>query len=102
LDVGLTSQLVKKKYLDIKFHGRRPVGRPRLRWEDNILVAAVYKRWRRIVRDRDIWSQLLKRPVPDAGCRTIKEEVTTKTNIFLNVTPCTQVPKFRNILLSPY
>jgi hypothetical protein len=27
---------IPKKVLDGKFRGRRPVGRPRLRWEDNI------------------------------------------------------------------
>jgi hypothetical protein len=27
---------IPKKVLDGKLHGRRPVGRPRLRWEDNI------------------------------------------------------------------
>jgi hypothetical protein len=35
---------IPTKALDGKFHGRRPVGRPRLRWEDNVrrglLVAA--------------------------------------------------------------
>jgi hypothetical protein len=30
------------------FHGRRPEGRPRLRWEDNI-------RRRRLAGDRGIW-----------------------------------------------
>jgi hypothetical protein len=34
-----------KKYLDVKFRGRIPVGRPRLRWNDikGILVVGEHK-----------------------------------------------------------
>jgi len=41
----------KKKVLNGKFHGRRPVGRPRMSWE--------YIRidLRRLDKDRDIWSR---------------------------------------------
>jgi hypothetical protein len=42
---------IPKKVLDGKFHGRRPVGKPRLRWEDNIrrdlLLLLNIRGWRR-------------------------------------------------------
>jgi hypothetical protein len=50
---------IPKKVLDGKFHERRPVGRPRLRWEDNIrrdsLLLLNIRGWRRWGVDRDIW-----------------------------------------------
>jgi hypothetical protein len=48
---------IPKKVLDGKFHGRRPVGRPRLRWEDNIRRDSLLniRGWRRWAGDRDIW-----------------------------------------------
>jgi hypothetical protein len=48
---------IPKKVLDGKFNGRRPVGRPRLRWEDNIrrdsLLLSI-RGWRRWAGDRVI------------------------------------------------
>jgi hypothetical protein len=49
---------ISKKVLDGKFHGRRSVGRPRLRWEDNIRRDSLLlniRGWRRWAGDRDIW-----------------------------------------------
>jgi hypothetical protein len=49
---------IPKKYWNGKFHGRRPVGRPRLRWEDNIRRDSLLlniRGWRRWAEDRDIW-----------------------------------------------
>jgi hypothetical protein len=49
---------IPKKVLAGKFHGRRPVGRPRLRWEDNIRRDSLLlniRGWRRRAGDRDIW-----------------------------------------------
>jgi hypothetical protein len=49
---------ISKKVLDGKFHGRRPVGRPRLRWEDNIRRDSLLlniRGWRGWAGDRDIW-----------------------------------------------
>jgi hypothetical protein len=63
----------RKKALDGKFHGRRPVRRPRLRWEDNIrkglLVAAECKGM-----ETSRGQELLKRPGPVAGCGATEEE----------------------------
>jgi hypothetical protein len=50
----------KVDLLNRKFHGRRPVGRPRLRWEDNIRRdAAKYRGWRKLAR-RDIWRRTVE------------------------------------------
>jgi len=64
----------KKEALDGKFHGRRPVGRPRRRWEDNnrrrLLVLLNVRGWRRIAGDRE----LLRRAGPVADCGAADEE----------------------------
>jgi hypothetical protein len=49
---------IPNKVLDLKFHGRSHVGRPRLRWEDNIRRDSLLlniREWRRRAGDRDIW-----------------------------------------------
>jgi hypothetical protein len=47
---------IPNKVLDLKIHGRRHVGRPRLRWEDNIRRDSLLniREWRRWAGDRDI------------------------------------------------
>jgi len=47
-----------------KPEGRRPMGRPRRRWVDNIRmnlqeVSCVYMDWIRMVQDRDSWRKLV-------------------------------------------
>jgi hypothetical protein len=53
---------IPKKVLDGKFYGRRPVGRPRLRWEyirrDSLLLNI--REWRRWAGDRDIWRRTIQ------------------------------------------
>jgi hypothetical protein len=69
--------ITTQKVLDGKFHGRRPVGRPRLRWEENIRRDSLLlniRGWRRWAGDRDSGGELLKRSGPNVGCSTIKEE----------------------------
>jgi hypothetical protein len=47
---------IPRKVLDRKFHGRRPVGRSRLRWKDirrDSLLLNI-RGWRRRAGDRDI------------------------------------------------
>jgi hypothetical protein len=64
---------IPKKVLDRKYHGRRPVGRPRLRWED-------IRRDLLLLDGGDgqgigiSGGELLKRPWPDEGCHAIEEE----------------------------
>jgi len=52
---------IPKKVLVGKFHGRRHVGRPRLKWVDNIRrdssLLLNIRGWRRITRNRDIRRQ---------------------------------------------
>jgi hypothetical protein len=47
--------------LDAKFYGRRPVGKPRLRWEENVRRDSslpLNVRWR-LAGDRDIWKRTI-------------------------------------------
>jgi hypothetical protein len=54
---------ISKKVLVGKFHGRRSVGRPRLRWDDNIRRDSLLlnlRGWRRWAGDRDIWRRTIE------------------------------------------
>jgi hypothetical protein len=55
---------IPKKVLNGKFHNTRPVGRPRIKWEDAVQKDALQilgmQGWRRRVENRDKWRQLLK------------------------------------------
>jgi hypothetical protein len=55
---------IPKIVMNGKFHGRRPVGRPRLRWEDNIrrdsLLLLNIRGWRRRAGDSDIWRRTIE------------------------------------------
>jgi hypothetical protein len=49
---------IPKKVLNGKFHGKRRVGKPLLRWEDirrDSLLLLNITGWRRPAGDRDIW-----------------------------------------------
>jgi hypothetical protein len=73
----MDNSTVAKKILDGKFHGRRPVGRPRLRWEDNIRRDSLLlniRGWRGWAWDRDIWRGTAEEARADVGCRAIEEE----------------------------
>jgi hypothetical protein len=62
--VRMDNSRILKKVLDGKLHGRRPVERPRLRWEDNIrrdsLLLLNIRGWRRRAGDRDIWRRTIE------------------------------------------
>jgi hypothetical protein len=53
-----------KKGTNGKFHNTRPVGRPRIRWEDAVQKDALQilgtRGWRRRAESRDEWRQLLR------------------------------------------
>jgi hypothetical protein len=54
---------IAKTVLDGEFHGRRPVGRPRPRWEDNrrdSLLLLSIRGWRRWAWDSDIWRRTIE------------------------------------------
>jgi len=55
---------ILKKVLVGKFHGRRPVGRPRLRWVDNIRrdssLLLNIRGWSRVAGNRDIRRQTIE------------------------------------------
>jgi hypothetical protein len=49
---------IPEKIVNGKLHGRRPVGRPQLRWDDirrDCSVLLNIRGWRRLAGDRDIW-----------------------------------------------
>jgi hypothetical protein len=50
---------IPKKALNGKFHNTRPVGRPRIRWEDALQILGT-KGWRRKAENREEWRQLLR------------------------------------------
>jgi hypothetical protein len=54
----MDSSRIRKTVLDEKFHGRRPVGRPRLRWESYM---------RLLLRTRG-WIRLAGVRIPEANC----------------------------------
>jgi hypothetical protein len=63
--------------LDGKFHGRRPVGRSQLKWEDNIwsdslLLLNVTER-RRLSEYGDMWRQTIEKARAVVGCSTNEE-----------------------------
>lgn len=55
---------VPKRAMDGEPGGRRPVGKPRLRWVDNIGKDAAellgVKNWKRTARERDVWRQKIE------------------------------------------
>ena len=68
--------IIPKKVLIGKFHGRRPVGIPRIRREDNILAAAEYKRMENTrMGQLYLGGELMKRPGPDTDCRATEKDV---------------------------
>jgi hypothetical protein len=50
---------IPKKFLNGKFCKTRPVGRPRLRWEDAVQKGALQILWRRRTENGYEWRQLL-------------------------------------------
>jgi hypothetical protein len=61
--------------MDGRFHGGRPVGRPRLRWDDNIRNIRGIKEEGRDWQGIEIsGSEILKWPRPNVGCRAMEEE----------------------------
>jgi hypothetical protein len=63
---------IPRRVLDGKFHGRRPMGRPRLRWEDSLLLLNI-RGWRDWQGIGISGGELLKRPGPDVGCRPLEK-----------------------------
>ena len=62
--IRMGNSRIPKKVLDGKFHGRRLVGRPRLRWEDirrDSQLMLNIRGWRRLLGDRDIWRRTVGR-----------------------------------------
>jgi hypothetical protein len=55
---------IPKKVLNEKFRNKRPVGRPRIRWENAVQKDALQilgtRGWRRRVENRDEWRQGLR------------------------------------------
>jgi hypothetical protein len=55
---------IPKEVLNGKFHNTRPVGRPRIRWEEVVQKDALQilgtRGWRRRAENREVWRKLLR------------------------------------------
>jgi len=59
-----------RKLLDWKLMGTRPVGRPRQRWQEDVmddLKKLKVKNWKEIAKDRRTWKDLAERAKPHKG-----------------------------------
>jgi hypothetical protein len=61
--IRMEDSSLPKMVLDAKPEGRREVGRPRLRWLDDVkadIKVLGIKRWRIKAQDRKVWSAILR------------------------------------------
>jgi hypothetical protein len=76
---------ILKRVLNGKFHGRRPVGRQRLRWEDTRSDSSLLlniRGWWRLAGNRNIWGQPLKIQSPTwAVCQRRRERKRFHANV---------------------
>jgi hypothetical protein len=59
-----------KKVLDTKPIGTRKIGRPKLRWEDDVIQAIKIlgvKNWRNLAMEKESWQMLLRKAKAHAG-----------------------------------
>jgi len=61
---GRCKDLKKKKVFNGKFHNKKPVGKPRRRWDDVVWTDKSQilgiRKWRRRAEDRKEWSRLMR------------------------------------------
>ena len=60
-----------RKLLDWKPMGTRPVGRPRQRWQEDVmedLKKLRIKNWKETAKDRRTWRDLAEKAKPTKGC----------------------------------
>jgi len=60
-----------RKLLDWRPMGTRPVGRPRQRWQEDVmedLKKLKVKNWKEIAKDRRTWRDLAENAKPTKGC----------------------------------
>jgi len=53
---------------------KRPIGRPKIRWEDDVLedIKSINVRnWKKVAQDRDNWKKWLSKPEPYIGCSAL-------------------------------
>jgi hypothetical protein len=63
--IAMDQRRVVKKLFECKLEGRTIVGRPRLRWLDDVesgLRVMKVKRWRKKAQNREEWASILKEP----------------------------------------
>jgi hypothetical protein len=66
-----------KKVLMLEPGGRRPRGRPKLRWEEHIeeqTARVGFRGWKAIAPRRDEWKTFLKKAKATQGCNAKEEE----------------------------
>ena len=74
--IGMGDERIPKKVLYGRFHNKRPVGKPRTRWEDVVRRDTSHileiRGLRRRAEDKEEWRRLLRGgPGPRRGCSVI-------------------------------
>jgi hypothetical protein len=62
---------IAKRIFEWKPTGSRSLGRPRLRWLDNVcddLKVPKVRNWKELAMDRKVWITCLRKPKPTKGC----------------------------------
>ena len=78
--VRMDNDRTLKKIFSTKPDGARSVGRPKLRWEDDVdhdMRILGLKNWQKVALNRDEWARLLKKAGPSRGCRANDDDNTT-------------------------
>ena len=57
---------------------KRPIGRPKTRWEDDVLedIKSInICNWKKVAQNRDSWKKWLSKPEPYIGCSALYEDI---------------------------
>jgi hypothetical protein len=81
----LADERIPKRTLEMKLRGRRPRGRPRTRWIDQVMrdVEKRGKKWTQVKQDRDRWRFLCNSRVDPRNWKRLKEEEDTHTHTYI-------------------
>ena len=74
-----------RKLLDWKPVGTRPVGRPRQRWQEDVMEDLKVKNWKETAKDRRIWRDLAEKAKTHKGLPWLISNLMHKILIYLHV-----------------